>query len=321
MAQREERGNPKSKSGAGGASGAPGTGAGGAASGESRAGGASPAGEDAYLFPIPPESDAPIPVEVVESDVDLYWHIAHSMYFEIEQRNRAGRRTVFIVPVGPVFQYRRFVELCRRRPIDLSKVHFFFMDEYMHDARQPIPAEDPLSFRGFVHEELVAPMPPEAGLPPEQVHFPDPREPDRYDEMLDELGGADICVAGVGINGHMAFNEPPEPGEEVTDEEFMSSPTRVLRLSRETRTINANTALRGAVDRVPEYAVTVGMRQILAARSLRIYLNRRWQSAVVRRILYGSVGASFPATFARRHPDAAITLTETVSETPRFALK
>jgi glucosamine-6-phosphate deaminase len=264
---------------------------------------------------------SPLPLEIVETEPDLYWHIAHAMYFEIEERNWAGKDTVFIAPVGPVFQYRRFVDLCRRRPIDLSRVHLFFMDEYMPDATTLIPDGDPLSFRGFIAEELIAAMPDEMGLSPQQAHFPDPADPGAYDAAIEELGGVDTCVAGVGINGHLAFNEPPEPGEKVSDEEFLERPTRVLAISRETRTINSNTALRGAIDRVPPYAITVGIKQIMAARKLRICLNRPWQSAVVRRILYGEVGAAFPASFARRHPNARIVLTKLVSEQPRFALK
>jgi glucosamine-6-phosphate deaminase len=269
----------------------------------------------------PSQGDYPVPVEVVESEVDLYWHIVHEMYLEIEAHNRAGGGTVFIAPVGPVFQYRRFVDFIRRRPIDLSAVHFFFMDEYMTDESTLIPAEDPLSFRGFIREELLEALPPAAGLGAGQVHFPDPADPGAFDRAIDELGGVDTCIAGVGINGHLAFNEPPEPGEIVSDEEFLERPTRVLAISRETRTINSNTALRGAIDRVPPYAVTVGIKQIMAARRLRIYLNRPWQGAVARRILYGEVSAAFPASFARRHPDAGLVLTSLVAERPRFALK
>jgi glucosamine-6-phosphate deaminase len=262
-----------------------------------------------------------VPIEIVESEVDLYWHIVHEMYLEIEARNRAGKGTVFIAPVGPVFQYRRLVDFLRRRPLDLSGVHLFFMDEYMTDENTLIPADDPLSFRGFIREELLDALPAGAGLGAGQVHFPDPADPAAFDRAIEELGGVDTCIAGVGINGHLAFNEPPEPAEAVSDEEFLERPTRVLAISRETRTINSNTALRGALDRVPPYAITVGIKQIMAARRLRIYLNRPWQSAVARRILYGEVSAAFPASFARRHPDAGIVLTSLVAEQPRFALK
>jgi glucosamine-6-phosphate deaminase len=125
----------------------------------------------------------------------------------------------------------------------------------------------------------------------------------------------------VGINGHLAFNEPPEPEDGMSDEAFRELSSRVLSLSRETITINSNTALRGAFDQIPQRAVTVGFKQIMASRRLRIYLNRPWQSAVIRKLLFAPQGAYFPATFARTHPDVRLTLTGLVAERPQFALK
>ncbi len=272
--------------------------------------------------------DLPLPVEVVDSDVDLYYRMALAMYLEIEGANggdgdSGGSRTppgecVFIVPVGPVFQYRRFVWLVKQRPIDLSRLHLFFMDEYLDGDGELIPEESPLSFRGFIRRELIEPLGSTGGFSAERVHFPDPRDPEDYDRRLADLGGARVCYAGVGINGHLAFNEPEAA---LSAEDFLQLGTRVIALSRETITINSNTALRGAFERVPPRAVTVGFRQIMEARKLRIYLNRPWQGAVVRKLLFGDISPSFPASFARRHPDAGLTLTSEVAQRPSFALK
>jgi glucosamine-6-phosphate deaminase len=122
-----------------------------------------------------------------------------------------------------------------------------------------------------------------------------------------------VCYAGVGITGHLAFNEPPEPGEQVDPDEFLRSVTRVVLLSRETVTINSNTALRGAMNLVPQQAVTIGFKRIMAARKLRIYLNRPWQSAVVRRFLFGPETVTFPVSLARQHPDVAAIITSEVA--------
>lgn len=292
--------------------------------------------------------DLPLPVTVLESDVDLYWDMALRMHRAVREHNARGERTVFILPVGPVFQYRRFVRLCRQEPIDLSATHCFFMDEYMRNERELIPASDPLSFRGFIERELVEAMPEEMGLRPERIRFPDPKDPAATDRSLEDLGGPDLCIAGVGINGHVAFNEPPEPparegsadahGAEgapaapggmspdgtpagMSAEAFRELGTRVLRLSRETITINSNTALRGAMDYVPRFAVTIGMRQILSSREIRVYLNRPWQSAVVRRLLFEEAGSHFPVTLLRDHGDVELFLTELVAQKPDFALK
>ncbi|WP_455382760.1 hypothetical protein [Salinispira pacifica] len=266
-------------------------------------------------------TDFPLPLAVVETDEDLYWDIAHLLYFTIREDVAAGRDSVMILPVGPVFQYRRFVSLYRRAPIDLSRLHCFFMDEYLLDERTPVDRNDPLSFRGFIDRELAGPLAGMGAFDPARIHFPDPARPSDYDAALESHGNASLCVAGVGITGHVAFNDPPEPGDRMSDDQFRKLPTRVVRLPRETVVINSNTAMRGAFDQIPALAVTVGMKQILASRKIRIYLNRPWQSAVVRKLLYAEPGASFPVTLLRSHPDVQVTLTAQVAQLPDFMLR
>jgi glucosamine-6-phosphate deaminase len=274
---------------------------------------------DLYRRPVEPGS-SPLPLEIVESDIDLYYRMALAMYLEVERNNAAGADTVFILPVGPVYQYRRFVWLCGERPLDLSRLHCFFMDEYLDEKGGLLDPAHPLSFRGFVQRELVEPMPASAGLRPAQVLFPDPADPGDYDRRLAALGGAEVCFAGVGINGHLAFNEPPEEGAMISSDSFRALGTRVVALSRETITINSNTALAGAYDRVPQTAVSIGMRQILEARRVVVGLNRPWQRAVVRRLLYGPVSPSFPASLLRDHPNVRLILTREVAAPPKFQL-
>ncbi len=138
--------------------------------------------------------------------------------------------------------------------------------------------------------------------------------------MIDERGGVDACFGGIGINGHIAFNEPPEPGAELTNGEFAALPTRVLPLSRETRTINAHT-VGGSLDVIPHQCITVGMREILASRRLRFYCNRPWQSGVVRRVLHGPISADCPASLLRTHADACLTITSQVAGRPEIRLR
>jgi glucosamine-6-phosphate deaminase len=195
------------------------------------------------------------------------------------------------------------------------------MDEYLSDEETWIPEDSPLSFRGFIRRELTGALPAETGFCSANVHFPDPRDPAAYDQALADKGGADMCLAGVGITGHLAFNEPPEPGQTVSVADFADLPSRVVRLARESIAINSNTAMRGAMNEVPPLAVTVGMRQILGARKLRICCNRPWQSAVVRRFLFGEMSSEFPVTLARSHPDVRLVMTAPVAEKPEFALR
>ncbi len=260
-------------------------------------------------------------ITTVESDIDLYYHMALSLYQTIEEQNALGKPTTCIMPVGPVFQYRRFITLLDYRPIDLSNLHLFFMDEYLQDGTDlRVDPDDPLSFQGFIRRELIDPMPEQYGLNPEQIHFPDPADPGAYDARIEELGGIDLCHAGVGIVGHLAFNEPISEAK-ITAEEFLHLPTRVVELTRETITINSNTALRGAFEEIPKRAVTVGMKQIAGARKLQIFFNRPWQASVFRKALLTEPTPEFPVTLVQGHPAIKYYVTPIVAGTPEFALR
>jgi glucosamine-6-phosphate deaminase len=150
--------------------------------------------------------------------------------------------------------------------------------------------------------------------------FPDPRNPGAIQQLIDRRGGVDVCFGGIGINGHIAFNEPPAKSEDSSVEEFAALPTRCLSLTPETRTINANT-VGGEIAVIPRRAVTVGMKECLAARKLRFYCNRPWQSAVVRRVLHGPITASCPASLLRTHTDAEIAVATYVAALPDIRLR
>jgi glucosamine-6-phosphate deaminase len=135
-----------------------------------------------------------------------------------------------------------------------------------------------------------------------------------YDKMLEDLGGADACFGGLGINGHVAFNEPPEPHESVTAEEFANLGTRVLPISRETKTINAYGYNRGDLLGMPEWCVTVGMKQILAAKKIYIALNRPWQYGPLKHALFDDETATCPASLLRRVKDVTYCMYSDVAE-------
>jgi hypothetical protein len=77
----------------------------------------------------------------------------------------------------------------------------------------------------------------------------------------------------------------------------------------------------GELSVIPRRAVTVGMREILASGQLRFYCNRPWQTCVVRRVLHGEIAPPCPATFLRKHADAALTITEQVAQLPAIRLR
>lgn len=259
-----------------------------------------------------------IPVAILPDAAALAAAFAAELLAQYRLAKAAGReRVVFIVPVGPVGQYDILAETCRAEGIRLADLLLIGMDEYLAPAGDWIAEDDPLSFRRHMRVHLTERMAP--GTAP-WIVFPDPRDPGGVPRLIAAEGGVDVAFGGVGITGHLAFNEPPEPGETVAADAFARLPTRVQRLSRETRTINAVTAARGAIELIPECAVTVGMREILGARKLRLYLNRPWQTAILRKMLHGPVTAAVPASLAQRHPDCAVAITEEVARMPGATL-
>lgn len=224
----------------------------------------------------------------------------------------SGRsRVAMIVPVGPVGQYDLIAEHCTDTGLSLDRLTLIVMDEYLTDRGGWIPEADPLSFRGHMRRHLLRRLPEGAG--PELI-VPDPADPDAVGRRLQELGGLDVTYAGVGITGHLAFNEPMAGADDP--DYFATLPTRVVPLLSETRLINSVTAARGNVARIPRMAVTVGMREILSARTLRVYMNRHWQSAAIRRLAFGPRSGVFPASLVQTHPDWHLDVVDHVLDLP-----
>ena len=260
---------------------------------------------------------SPIRLEILDTEDDIYHDMAREMIVEIKKNNSVGKNTVFIVPVGPVGQYRRFARTCNLEHIDCKNVYMFNMDEYLTDDQKLISYDNPLSFRSFMDRELYFRMDEDINIPKSNRFFPDPKNLDFTWDKIQELGGIDVAFGGIGINGHIAFNEPPEPGEVVDNEEFRNRKTRILKLSRETRTINSVTVAFGNIDEIPEWCITIGMKEILSARKIRFYLNRIWQGGIVRKVLHGPVTAHVPASFFQQHYNAKLIIASYVAECPR----
>lgn len=261
-----------------------------------------------------------VAVSIVPDAAALAEVMARDMLAEIAAARTAGRNPTLIVPVGPVDQFPILARLINAERVSLADCMFINMDEYLTEGAAWVDEEHPLSFRGYMRRAFYDLVDAELAPPRDMRVFPDPRRPERMAKIIAERGGVDACFGGIGINAHVAFNEPPEPGVSMTVEEFAALPSRVLPLARETRTINSVT-VGGEISIIPKLAVTVGMREILASRRLRLYCNRPWQAAVARRVLRGPITPAAPASLARTHPDATLTLTEQVATPPDIRLR
>jgi glucosamine-6-phosphate deaminase len=257
-----------------------------------------------------------IALEILANEDEVFFEMAREMFDEIKINNEKGKKTVFICPVGPVGQYRKFVRMVNHYRLSLKNLYIFNMDEYLDDNKSMISTDNPLSFKGIMERELYSKVDDELNVPVENRFFPEPCNEKFIWKKIQELGGVDICFGGIGINGHIAFNEPPEPQDTISGEEFKNLSTRVLELSRETRVINSAGTNRGYYEGMPKYCITIGMKEILSARKLRFYLIRSWQCGVVRQVLHGPVTSKVPASFMQQHADAKLVIAAMVAEQP-----
>ena len=259
------------------------------------------------------EKDSKIPMILFENAGEVHFEYALEMLEEIVKNNLAGKKTVFICPCGPIEQYPIFARLVNERNVSLKNTWIINMDEYLTDDEEWIDESSPFSFHGYMNRYLYDRIAPELVMPEEQRVFPDPHCPEKIGQLIEELGGVDMVMGGIAVNGHVAFNEPI-PG--MSNEEYASLPTRVVELSAETRIKDAILSRGGAIDTMPKKAITVGMKEMLGAKKLRFSMLNDMQRAVIRRATHGDVTSDCPITFAQEHSDAILFVGKNVTEIP-----
>ena len=208
---------------------------------------------------------------------------------------RVEPRAVFMIPTGttPLGMYRRLVAMHEEEGLSFARATFFNLDEYLG-----LPPDHPASYHVYMQENFYGLVDVDA----EQVHVPDGFAPDpeaeceRYEKAIRAAGGVDLCVLGIGRNGHIGFNEPGAP---------FDSRTRVVRLAETTRRVNA-TGFDG--ERAPERAISVGMRTISDSREVLLLASGANKARAVAAAVGGEVSQEVPASALRRHPNAAVLL-------------
>lgn len=255
-----------------------------------------------------------ISFKTLDNEWDVYFDMALVMLDEIMKNNALGKKTVMIVPVGPTQQYPILAKLVNQLKVSLKNVYFFNMDEYLVSPTETVSFDDPVSFHYRMNKEFYELVDSELVMPENQRFFPEPGREAEFDKRIEELGGVDLCLGGLGINGHIAFNEPPEPTEKITADAYAKLGTRVLPISRETKTINAYGYQRGDLRGMPEWCITVGMKQILASKRIYIALNRPWQHGIVKHVLFDEMQAKIPASLLQNHKNVEFCTYKEVAE-------
>jgi glucosamine-6-phosphate deaminase len=233
---------------------------------------------------------------------------ARSIAAEIRDRNARAEPARLILPVGPVAHYRTLAEITNRERISWKNVYTFNMDEFLDWQGRPLPLTHPLSFEGFMRREVFGRLDAGIRIPDRQTFFPNPFRIDEIGEKIQAVGGIDCCYGGIGYHGHVAFNDPPlSRWYNITPEEMRNSLTRVTALGDDSIVVQSIHSSGGCSAAIPPMAVTLGMKDILASRKIRLYCAAGERHRAIFRItVAGKVATEFPSTLVQGHPDAEI---------------
>lgn len=160
----------------------------------------------------------------------------------------------------------------------------------VHLARAVALTAPRQTYRHFMDTNLFEALA-QWGLARHNTHFP--RVGHDYDAEIRAAGGLDLLLLGVGVNGHVGFNEPGTP---------FDTTTHVVDLTPETRTSNAR-FFGGHVEAVPTQAITMGVATILAAKRVRLLATGPGKAAIMARTLASQPTPEVPATALHRHAD------------------
>lgn len=214
---------------------------------------------------------------------------------------RVQPRTVLGCATGQTFMpvYAALARMHAESALSFQGVSTFNLDEYVG-----LPASDPRSFRSYMVEHLFS----KVDLDAENCRLPNGCSDDlasecrAYEDAIVESGGIALQLLGIGLTGHIGFNEPGSA---------LRSRTRTKALSEITRQQNA--ASFGGAEHVPLRAITMGIGTILDARRCLLLATGEQKAKVVADALEGSISASVPASALQFHPDCTVILDESAA--------
>ncbi len=207
------------------------------------------------------------------------------------------------LPTGssPIGMYRALVEAYKAGRVSFKNVITFNMDEYVN-----LPVEHPESYHSFMYRNLFDHI----DCPKENIHILNGNAPDllaeceEYEEAIDEAGGIDLFIGGVGADGHIAFNEPFSS---------LSSRTRIKTLTPDTRIANSR-FFDNDIEKVPRTALTVGVATVMDAREVMILCNGHNKALALRAAIEGSVSQQWTISALQLHPSAIIVCDEAATD-------
>ncbi|MGL5436358.1 MAG: glucosamine-6-phosphate deaminase [Lachnospiraceae bacterium] len=192
----------------------------------------------------------------------------------------------------PIGTYQQLIEWYRKGDVDFADVTSVNLDEYKGISR-----DNEQSYYHFMYHNLFQ----HTNINLDNTHIPDGTEPDsdkecrRYDQVIDQLGGIDMQLLGLGHNGHIGFNEPEEAFEKTTH-----------CVDLQESTIEANKRFFDNIDDVPKQAYTMGIGTIMQARKILLIVSGEEKADILYKALYGPITPGVPASILQLHNDVIV---------------
>lgn len=191
--------------------------------------------------------------------------------------------------------YKKLVEAYKAKEISFANARSFNLDEYVG-----INPENKASYHYYMDQQLFN----HVDMKRENIHVPKGDTADlqaaaaQYDAMIKAAGGIDIQLLGIGVNGHIGFNEPGTP---------FTLETNVIELAQSTR--EANKIYFDSIDDMPTHAITMGIQTIMNAKKVVLLISGASKQEAVNRLRSGEVTEDFPASALNNHQDVTVIYT------------
>lgn len=275
---------------------------------------------------IEDDSRLKVPFRLCQDSAEMGRIMARELVEEIRANNQRGQVTRAIIPCGPSCWYQPFTDLVNRERISLKELVVFHMDECLDWQGQELPRGHPYSFRGAMERDFYQPIDLNLAVAEENRNW---LTANNIEAIKDEIvsGPIDITYGGWGQDGHIAYNQARRhPFSHVTIDDVRESTVRIQENNVDTIIALAQRTFGAAYQFVPPMSVTLGVKECLSARKVRLFSDTgAWKQTALRVALFGPLSAEYPITLLQEHPDALITATiatasHPISEHPEWDL-
>ncbi len=256
-----------------------------------------------------------IPLRICKDSVEMGKIMARELADEIKNNNKNVKVTRAIIPCGPACWYDDFTELINKEKISLKNFIVFHMDECLDWQGCELPRNHPYSFRGFMEKHFYQPINCDLSVPKENRHWLNGNNMQEIKEKIQEEP-IDITYGGWGQDGHVAYNQARRhPFNHISLDNIRNSTVRIQENNIDTIITLAQRTFGAAYQFVPPMSVTLGMKECLSAKKVRLFSDTgSWKQTALRVALFGPLTPEYPITLLQEHTDALLTATiETAS--------